>query len=164
MHAGQSTPVDIGPLAPRADSIVSLACRTAPNLVLDELGCREAVRTGSIALDIQRQLAVLSGQRPDWQRLELVRSQRQPAGSQSNVSDLSLLWANAQPADLKRAVAYGLVTPITGAVVLENEKQEQELGLRPKGEIPVVPEPATLALLATLAGLVWGGRVLKRWR
>lgn len=164
LHAGQSAPVDVGPLASRANSIVSLACRTGPNLVLDELGCREAVRTGSIGVDIQRQLAVLSGQRADWQRLELVQSSGQPRGRRSNCEDLSLLWAKAQPDNLKLAVRYGLVTPLTGAVVLENERQEQELGLRPKSEIPVVPEPATWALLATLGGLLLGGRALRRWR
>jgi len=164
LHAGQSTPVDVGPLAPRASSVVSLACRTGPNLVLEELGCKEAVRTGSLGVDIQRQLAVLSGQRPDWQRLELKQNSRQPQGLKSNSEDLSLLWANAQPADLKLAVSYGLVTPLTGAVVLENDAQERELGLRPKSDIPVVPEPATLALLGALGSLLLGGRAIRRWR
>lgn len=164
LHAGQSTPVDVGPLAPRTASIVSLACRTGPNLVLDELGCQEAVRTGSIGVDIQRQLAVLSGQRPDWRRLQLRQTAGQPQGFKSNSEDLSLLWAKALPADLKLAVSYGLVTPLTGAVVLEDEAQERELGLRPKSDIPVVPEPATLALLGALGSLLLGGRVMRRWR
>lgn len=164
LHAGQSTPVDVGPLAPRANSIVSLACRSGPNFVLEELGCQEAVRTGSIGVDMQRQLAVLSGQRPDWQRLQLTQLASQPPGQESNFDDLSLLWANAQPANLKLAVRYGLVTPLTGAVVLENEAQERQLGLRPKDDIPVVPEPATLALLGVLGSLLLGGRALRRWR
>lgn len=41
------------------------------------------------------------------------------------------------------ASRYQIVTPITGAVVLESEAQYQEAGLEPvgPGTVPTIPEP-----------------------
>ena len=56
---------------------------------------------------------------------------------------------------------YRLVTPVSGAVVLETKQQYEESGLTPASQatVPTVPEPHEWAMiivaLATLAWLVW---------
>ncbi|MEN3329694.1 MAG: hypothetical protein V7638_4501 [Acidobacteriota bacterium] len=56
------------------------------------------------------------------------------------------------------AIRYQLVTPVTGAVVLENAEQYRASGLQPvdAGTVPTIPEPGMIALLI-LAGafLIW---------
>ncbi|MBT9584762.1 PEP-CTERM sorting domain-containing protein, partial [bacterium] len=170
VHDGQALQVDTSPLRARADSIVALACSAAPNRLIDELRCREAVRSGPLSDDLVRQMEVVSGQRPDWLQLKLTRVGTKPKQLFTPVEDLSRLWALGEcsrlgPSDdaLQLAVAYGLVTPISGAVVLESEEQEKRMGLRPSdgSDIPVVPEPATWLLLLVLGALVMGRRQLR---
>jgi hypothetical protein len=52
------------------------------------------------------------------------------------------------------AHTYQLVTPVSGAVVLENQRQYDEAGLKPAdaGQVPTVPEPSTGLLLLVAAG------------
>jgi hypothetical protein len=53
---------------------------------------------------------------------------------------------------------YQLVTPVSGAVVLENQAQYEANDLRPAAEdsVPVIPEPGTwLMLLLAVTGLTW---------
>jgi hypothetical protein len=56
------------------------------------------------------------------------------------------------------AVRYQLVTPVSGAVVLETREQYEDAGLEPvpPGSVPTIPEPETWAmiLVATLM-LAW---------
>lgn len=61
------------------------------------------------------------------------------------------------------AVKYQLVTPISGAVVLETAQQYKDAGLNPADPraVPVVPEPSTLILLA---GGLLAARLLTRRR
>ena len=51
---------------------------------------------------------------------------------------------------IKVGGAYQLVTPVTGAVVLESKQQFDQAGLSPvdSQSVPTVPEPATLLLAA----------------
>ncbi|MCC6536526.1 MAG: PEP-CTERM sorting domain-containing protein [Bryobacterales bacterium] len=61
---------------------------------------------------------------------------------------IAKLWAAAQPwlpGSIPLASAYRVVTPVSGAVVLENAKQYKDAGLQPP-EAAEVPEPATLVL------------------
>ena len=65
--------------------------------------------------------------------------------------------ANRETA-LNRAVVYQLVTPVSGAVVLETEQQyrDAELTPVPPGTVPSVPEPEIwmlIAILVLLAGI-----------
>jgi hypothetical protein len=51
--------------------------------------------------------------------------------------------------DMSKAIKLRLVTPVTGAVVLENSEQYKEHGLDPTAErdnIPTIPEPEETAL------------------
>lgn len=93
-----------------------------------------------------------------------------PRGSEH----IARLWARdaiiasalAKPAGdrtdaVKLAADYQLVTPVSGAVVLENARQYQEAGLTPvaAGTVPTVPEPHEWALLIlVLAMLTWALR------
>jgi hypothetical protein len=54
------------------------------------------------------------------------------------------------------AASYRLVTPVSGAVVLERAEQYKAFGLDPGAGLGAVPEPATIALVgAGLAILLW---------
>ncbi|RME90967.1 MAG: PEP-CTERM sorting domain-containing protein [Verrucomicrobia bacterium] len=82
---------------------------------------------------------------------------------------LGRLWAREEVERLRAAgrirearelaVAWQLVTPVSGAVVLENERQYQEAGLEPVDPetVPAIPEPGTKVLwLIGLGWLLWG--------
>jgi len=151
---------DLAPLRARAKDILSFPVTSAPNRVVDELGCPEVVRTKPLRQDFPPH---------PWWGLTLSHSAVRPAGKESNVTDLSRVWAARQAAGggsdaLKLAVKYNLVTPVSGAVVLETREQEQRLGLRPADldDIPVVPEPGSLALLAVLGLFAAGWRACRR--
>ncbi|NLF57010.1 MAG: hypothetical protein GX580_05180 [Candidatus Hydrogenedens sp.] len=55
------------------------------------------------------------------------------------------------------AARYRLVTPATGAVVLETDAQYLEAGLTPPPDkgIPAIPEPRDILLLAVCAVIVF---------
>ena len=66
--------------------------------------------------------------------------------------------ADLMPAHTAQAARYQLVTPWSGAVVLETKAQFDKHGLTPVDpktapEIPVVPEPSTVALLLPMLWL-----------
>ena len=58
---------------------------------------------------------------------------------------------------LELAALYQLVTPVSGAVVLETKEQFQQAGLTPvdAATVPSVPEPATWALLLLAFACFW---------
>lgn len=79
------------------------------------------------------------------------------------------LCASGKEEDLKEAVklasAGQLVTPVSGAVVLENDLQYEEAGLTPASPstVPTIPEPEiTLLLVAAAAALAWAWYRRKR--
>lgn len=72
-----------------------------------------------------------------------------------------LLAVGNHDAAVEVAARYRLVTPVSGAVVLESQEQYDEAGLTPAGEttVPSIPEPETWALLfMTLTLLAVDGR------
>ena len=79
---------------------------------------------------------------------------------------LARLWANDEvtrilnardeklnDAAIMLASSYQIVTPVTGAVVLENAQQYSASGLTPvdPGTVPTIPEPEIVVLLAVVA-------------
>jgi len=61
-------------------------------------------------------------------------------------------YKGAHDEAVRLAAAYHLVTPRTGAVVLETAQQFQQAGLTPAapGQVPTIPEPETWALIGVL--------------
>jgi hypothetical protein len=129
--------------------------------------------SGSPETDLSTFLAGATGKAG---RLRLRRSQLQAADELlARGSDhVARLWAServlalmrAEPtANREAAVAlaarYRLVTPVSGAVVLETRQQYQDSGLTPASQatVPTVPEPHEWAMLsmalATLGWLLW---------
>jgi hypothetical protein len=56
------------------------------------------------------------------------------------------------------AARYQLVTPVTGAVVLETAEQYRAAGLKPvdPGTVPTIPEPEMVVLLIVAgAFMIW---------
>jgi hypothetical protein len=140
----------------------------------DEAGVETVPRLSDTASDLGRFLGALDGK---WERIVAVRARETGAppaaaadGAQTS-DHLARLWAHERivalargapgkpptPADRKEALAlaarYQLVTPVSGAVVLETRAQYDAAGLAPAdgSEVPTVPEPGTWALILALA-------------
>jgi hypothetical protein len=145
-----------------------------PDCVVEQLGAVGSVlsvpRLGNVSDDLRNLLARLAGQAKVY-RLDRVAVEKQPPNKPKASSHLARLWAADQVAALlqagkaaqrtdavKLAAAYQLVTPVSGAVVLENQQQYDEAKLHPgdPDEVPSIPEPGTLVLLLTaLFPLIW---------
>ena len=177
---------------PDGPKLVALAATPGPNKILESLdGCPfvvAAARRGPLAADLSRLLREGlvddAGGAADGAAL-VRRLERVPAGSaradaQATSMHLARLWARRESdrlaldrksADAARdlAVRYALVTPRSGAVVLETAQQYEAAGLTPgvAGEVPTIPEPSTIALMLVvavlLAGAAWRRR-RERWR
>jgi hypothetical protein len=115
----------------------------------------EAWSRGSARIEAHRErIAVEAGALP-------------PDGEQTS-THLARLWAHdeirrliaAGPEQRTKAIAlamqYQLVSPVTGAVVLETQQQYDEAGLTPvpPGTVPTIPEPEEWALIAVALGML----------
>ncbi len=143
--------------------IVDFQTRIGPNRVaeqLDGFGVRSVMRTDSVAADLKELFAGLStaGTRPAFERRHFATAA--PADGAKEVSKhIARLWAanevhrltrhRALADAVKLAGDYQLITPVSGAVVLETQAQYDLAGLTPvdAATVPVVPEPSTWALL-----------------
>jgi len=138
-----------------------------PNRAAEKLNGLSAVRRvprfGDAEADLQRFIGRWrTGQHLAFRR---TRASSPPEGSAGHEGSLHVvrLWAHEEirrlgasikQADRDRAVAmavnYQLVTPVSGAVVLETQRQYDEAGLTPgsaESAPQVVPEPETWALM-----------------
>lgn len=128
-------------------------------------------RMNPLRIDLEKLFAELTGQR---KTLEFVRTNepaaetnKSPATKETS-AHLAKLWANDEVERLtnakekngvedavKLAVLYQLVTPVSGAVVLETQEQYQRAGLEPVegGTVPTIPEPETWLLIAVVAAI-----------
>lgn len=126
-------------------------------------------RTGELDLDLKFLFARLMGSMKTY---EFVRSSKKLDEKQTpqtlETSDhLARLWANEEVARILAprdeslesgaiilASQYQLVTPVTGAVVLETEQQYRDNDLKPvdAGTVPTIPEPEMIVLFA-IAGV-----------
>jgi hypothetical protein len=133
-------------------------------------GVRSVPRVGPLHSDLQTLFGRLRG---ELKTLEFVRTSKKadPAvallDSVETSDHLARLWANDEVgrilaagdqelnnAATMLAVHYQLVTPVSGAVVLETAEQYRAAGLQPvdAGTVPTIPEPEMVILVA-IAGL-----------
>ena len=130
-------------------------------------------RTGALDEDLKFLFARLTGRMKTY---EFVRSSKKPDENQNSAvwetSDhLARLWANDEVARILAprdasledeaiilAARYQLVTPVSGAVVLETEQQYRANDLKPvdAGTVPTIPEPEMIVLFIVAAVfMVW---------
>jgi len=142
-----------------------------PNRLVENLeairSLNPVLRTGALSEDLARLAAVLQGQTSIWKyRREALESQSAAAadGAVETSLQLARLWASEVVNRLKSkreidqatrlAGLFQLVTPVSGAVVLETQQQYDQTGLKPvePQTVPSIPEPTTAALV--LVGVV----------
>jgi hypothetical protein len=152
-----------------------------PNLFAEQLGRNmDSLNwSGDCQGDLRQFLEVCTGKRKAVDlRREETRSVSSSGTAVRTSNHLARLWANDQVAKLTRtgkakdweqavkiAAAYQIVTPVSGAVVLESQAQYKEAGLKPvdSDAVPTVPEPE-LPLLLILVSLLLGGYLFMRKR
>lgn len=166
---------------PGAVRIVALAGVPGTNLPLRELSdftaLRSAALMGDLSGGVEAALADYRTGRLMAQRTLAAAADYVPEAGVKRTSDhLWRLWAldevgrrleRERPdrdGALKLAVAAQLVTPVSGAVVLETAQQYEAAGLEPvsPNTVPTIPEPATLLLIVVAGGalavLIWRER------
>ena len=163
----------------RLPNVVLYSVEPGPNELLPDApwgwAARSLPRTGSPEADLSSYLARTLGQAPT---LAIRRQQTQvPEGIAKGSDHIARLWASDRVLELMRAdptgnraaavalaTQYRLVTPVSGAVVLETKQQYDESRLTPVSQatVPTVPEPHEWALLliacAALSWWAWRNR------
>jgi hypothetical protein len=154
----------------RGPPLYELQTRTGADRLIEKLDEFPSVQAlhllGSLEQQLQRLAATWSGQNKPLS-LARERSSAQPSVTEDTRETsfhLARLWARDEIMRLRSArkltealelaARYQLVTPLSGAVVLETAEQFRETGLEPAdpATVPAIPEPGTWALL--LGGLL----------
>ncbi len=168
---------------PQGGRLFDIQVSTGPNRVLEALdGIQNVVAvpfSGNVEADARKLFSTWSAGLPQF---TFVRKQIQNEEFSNSVnfkessSHLVRLWAfgrilelhnseNKTHSDeaLRLAAAYQLVTPVSGAVVLETQAQYEEAGLTPvdPASVPTIPEPE-LFLLVAIAVLVLAIAMIKQ--
>jgi hypothetical protein len=139
---------------------------------IDEV--KSVPRTHLLQSDLENLFAQLTGH---VKTLEYVRSSKkldkhtETFAGVHTTDQLARLWANDEvarilaphdasltDAAITLAARYQLVTPVTGAVVLETAEQYRAAGLEPvnPGTVPTIPEPEMVVLLIVAgAFMIW---------
>ncbi|HYG36196.1 MAG TPA: VIT domain-containing protein [Clostridia bacterium] len=146
--------------------LFELQTHTGPNRVVEALDGIKAVqsilRLGDPGDDLGRLFSSWSGQGNNFElvreRMSIEEISKNPPPKETSLH-LARLWAAEEIARLSSArhfseamqlaTRYQLVTPVSGAVVLETKQQYDQAGLKPVApeSVPVVPEPSAGALL-----------------
>lgn len=162
-----------GPFGP---TLYSVQVKSGADEVLKRLDginhVKAVSRANNLDIDLKKLFQQLTGQAAT---LEFVRTSERaeslpgPYEAIQTSDHLARLWANEEVARILAvrdeslneaatmlAVRYQLVTPVSGAVVLETAAQYQATGLTPvdKGTVPTIPEPEMIALLAVVGVLL----------
>jgi hypothetical protein len=163
----------------RLPKVVLYSVVSGPNELLPDTpwawSARELPTTVSLQADLAGFFGGLSGQTPalSAQRIADAAADNLPKGS----DHIARLWAHERVLELMRsdpagnrgaavalATKYRLVTPVSGAVVLETAQQYDENRLKPveRATVPTVPEPHEWAMIliacAALLWLAWSNR------
>jgi hypothetical protein len=155
----------------RLPDVMLYSVEPGPNALLPDApwawSARPLPQTGSAAADLGGFFASSERLPLAIRRSQTGSADAAPAGS----NHIARLWANERVLELMRANAnsnraaavalatrYQLVTPVTGAVVLETAQQYEEIRLAPvaPATVPTIPEPHEWALiLIACAGMAW---------
>lgn len=145
--------------------LIGMQPQAGPNRILEALDGVVAVESWPCTPDLAADLKALfrswtsGGARWVWERQRMSDTDAQPAGAVETSLHLARLWAKEEirrlitarktEAAVDLAGRYQLVTPVSGAVVLETAQQYQDSGLEPvpPSSVPSIPEPATGLLL-----------------
>lgn len=132
---------------------------------------KSVARMDHLQADLEKLFSRLTGQTPT---LEFVRTSKKveqyptPDEAIETSDHLARLWASDEvtriltardptlhSAAVSLASRYQLVTPVTGAVVLETAQQYSASGLTPvdPGTVPTIPEPEIVVMLIVVAGI-----------
>ncbi len=137
---------------------------------LDNLSYLHSVpRFGDLKNDLERLIFRLNQSKKSFGYTRVNAEKIEVKNAKETSGHLVRLWANdevnrilASETQEKKAVELAvknqLVTPVTGAVVLETQQQYDQFGLRPvdKNSVPTIPEPEFYLLLAVVLGvLIW---------
>lgn len=136
---------------------------------------QSAPRNGDVQTDLENLFGSLAGSSRVWKAVRSSIAVGDPALPKAG-ADLVRLYALDQiradladgkpgnDAAVSLAMKHHLVTPVSGAVVLETQQQYNEAGLEPvdSNDVPNVPEPGVLALFIFAALLVFFGRRMIR--
>jgi hypothetical protein len=158
----------------RLPKVVLYSVEPGPNEVLPDApwawGARTLPQSGAIDADLAALFARNTGDH------QVIHRQQGSAtdGTTTGSDHIARLWANERVLELMRAggnradavalaTQYRLVTPVSGAVVLENKQQYDAARLTPTQAtvptVPTVPEPHEWALIiiacAALTWLLW---------
>jgi len=137
---------------------------------IDEV--KPVARTGLLGTDLKNLFAQLTGQVKTFRfARSSKKSDKHSFGAVETSDHLARLWASDEVARILAphdesltdeatalAVRYQLVTPVSGAVVLETAEQYRASGLEPvdAGTVPTIPEPGMVALLIVAgAFMIW---------
>ena len=162
---------------PARPALYEIQTEPGPDQVVNQMeGVRSLLsvwRTGDLAQDLGRLFRALGGAGQTW------KIERTPVASQSEAAadgavesspHLARLWASDTISRLQAerktdeavrlAGLYQIVTPVSGAVVLETQQQYAQTGLTPAEPqtVPAIPEPATWALMALGLVAAWWAR------
>ena len=154
---------------PRGPDLFSLQIEPGPNHIFEALDLYPKLhplpRRGSPGQDLRQWLQTRQGQIPHWRAQWFREESETPetAWGAETSDHLARLWAHrevtrvAYQADQREraavlATSYHLVTPVSGAVVLETAEQFEQAGLKPAdpSTVPTIPEPETWLLLVVL--------------
>jgi len=160
-------------------TLIEVQAFAGPNRVAEELDAvrsvRSVMRISSLKADLENLFRSWDGKSTEWRlvREQVAADAAGAAEGQECSLHLARLWAAGEVARLtkarkvddamKAAASYQLVTPVSGAVVLENQAQYAQAGLEPVSpdSVPVIPEPSgSLLVLVGLA--VMGFRKLRK--
>jgi len=159
--------------------LYEIQTRNGPNRIAEKLDGIQAVEPVPRLEGLTRNLEGLfsswkgTSKRAVFSRERVERgSPQDPDQGKETSGHLARLWARDEVSKLlaskggnsrveeaiQLAVSYQLVTPVSGAVVLETQQQYQQTGLEPvsPGTVPTIPEPETWMLLLVVTGvLAW---------
>jgi hypothetical protein len=166
--------------SPRGPTLYELQTEPGPDQVLDQLEgltLAPVMRRGSVESDLVGLVNVLqSSTNRLVLRRELAASEGEAKRGEALATSqhLARLWAADEVKRLRSerkadkaaalAAAHQLVTPVSGAVVLESQAQYRQTGLQPVDPqtVPTIPEPSTLWLVLSGALLLVGWRARRR--